>query len=467
MKNALICLLLLFSHVSGTACTIVSGTDRQGQTWAMNNEDFFHTYSTYVNVLPATDSGKLGYLTLTYGSPDSGVQGGVNEAGVFFDINALPPQTYKLSRGKKPFPHGSMLVYLLERCKSVPEFLALWDTYYLPDMGDVQIHLADKQGNLAVVAPDTIVRSTRPLTTTNFNVCDAGPGKQGCWRYPLAQQALADGGISQSNLVKIAAATSWREFTTTVYTNLHNLATGDMWFYLAEEYATPWKTNIHTLLQQGRRSMLLTSQFPGNASVRLASVLKKHRRAGPVERFLQGGAYSPAQQESLLRLAFLDAFYVEKDFATAGVVFPLWERVLAVNPKLDVTEVQFTKAEVLASQGNSAEAIRVLRAVGKPSWKTDALLANLLGNEQATAVIELPGHVNARAVAVEIKGNYNFLRFLQKTPTGWRMSLKTDRKELKYCFYVDGQRVVDPARPTVARQETVKGDLATFNLWRL
>jgi hypothetical protein len=467
MKVKLLCLFLFLMRLPAVACTIVSGTDRQGQTWAMNNEDFFHTYSTYVNVFPATSNNTLGYITLTYGSPESGIQGGVNTAGVFFDINALPPQTYKLSKGKKPFAQGAMLVYLLERCRTVPQFLALWDMYYLPDMGDVQIHLADAQGNLAVIAPDTIVRATKQLTSTNFNVCEAGPGKQSCWRYPIAQKVLAESGISHQNFVKIAQETSWREFTTTVYTNIHNLATGDMWFYLAEEYTRPWQTNINTLLKEGKRSLLLASQFPQNASRKLATQLEAEPSPGGIERFLQAGAYSTKEQESLLRLAFLNAFYIDKDFTKAGVLFPLWEQRMVYNPKLDGTEVQFTKAEVLATQGKYPEAIRVLRAVQKPSWKTDALLANLLDNEAANAVIELAGYAEAKAVVIEFKGNYNFYRFLHKTPQGWRLRLKSDRPEVKYCFYVDGQRVVNAAQPMVQHQETVKGDFAAFNVWKL
>jgi hypothetical protein len=461
----LVGLLLLQLRVS--ACTIVSGTDRKGQTWAMNNEDFFHTYSNYVNVHPATGKGTLGYITLTYGSPEGGIQGGANAAGVFFDINALPPQVNKLRKGRKPFQQGSMLVYLLQRCTSVTQFLALWDTYYMPDMGDVQIHVADKHGNLAVIAPDTIVRATRQLVSTNFNVCDTGPGKQSCWRYPIAKKVLATAGVSQQSLVQIADATSEREFTTSVYTSIYNLSTGDIWFYLAEEYQAPWHTTLATLLQQGSRSILLASKFPHNASQRLAKVLKSQRTPAAVQHFLQAGQFSESQKESLLRLAFLHDFYIEKDFAKASVLFPLWERYMHVNKRLDSTEVQFTKAEVLAVQGNAQAAIHVLQAVKKPSWKTTALLANLLDTEAANAVIELPGYPEASAVAVEIKGEYCFFRFLQKTPTGWQLRLKSNRKELAYCFYVNGKRVVNAAQPIIAHQETAKGDFASFNTLKL
>jgi len=466
MRTQLLFLFLLLWRLSTVACTIVSGTDRHGQTWAMNNEDFFHTASNYVNVFPATGQ-NLGYITFTYGSPESGIQGGANEAGVFFDINALPPQKQKLQRGRQPFPHGSMLVYLLQRCRSVPQFLALWDTYYMPDMGDVQLHIADRQGNLAVIAPDTIVRATQQLTSTNFNVCEVSPAQKACWRYPIAQRLLATQGVSQQSLVQIAQETSWREFTTTVYTNIHNLATGDIWFYLAEDYRTPWHTNIRTLLQQGKKSILLSSQFPQNASSTLTKLLHNQPNANVVEQFLRTSQLSDPEKESALRLTFLNCFYVEKEFAQASVLFPIWERYMAVNPKLDSTEVQFTKAEVLATQGRSQAAIQILKAVKKPSWKTTALLRNLQEQEADNVHLTLTGFPQAKAVVVEFEGEYTFFRFLQKKPQGWILQMKTDRPELKYCFYVDGKRVLSPQYPVLPHQETVKGDFASFNVLKL
>jgi len=467
MKNTLFLLLLSLLRLEVIACTIVSGTDRKGQTWAMNNEDFFHTASNYVNIYPAVGEHTLGYITLTYGSPQSGLQGGVNEAGLFVDINALPPQHYTLRRGRKPFPHGSMLVYLLQHCRSVPQFLALWDTYYMPDMGDIQLHIADRHGNLAVIAPDTIVRATQQLTSTNFNVCDTSSAKRSCWRYPIAQRIVAEQGISQQSLVQIVKETSWREFTTTVYSNVHNLTTGDIWFYLAEDYQSPWHTTIQTLLQQGRQSFLLATKFPHNASRRLAKALQVKPSADVVEQFLRTGQFSDPEKESVLRLTFLNDFYMDKRFAQASILFPVWEKYMAVNPKLDSTEVQFTKAEVLATQGKYQQAIRVLRAVRKPSWKTESLLRNLTDQEPAAVVLALAGFTQAQAVAVEFKGEYNFFRFAQKTPQGWTLRLQTNRTELKYCFYVDGKRVLNPSQPVLQQQETVKGDFAAFNTLKL
>ncbi|RZL06402.1 MAG: hypothetical protein EOO62_18980 [Hymenobacter sp.] len=75
MNSPGLLLLLLLLVTRSQACTIVSGTDSQGQTWAINNEGFFHSYSNYVNVYPATGKHTLGYITLTFGSPDGVRQG--------------------------------------------------------------------------------------------------------------------------------------------------------------------------------------------------------------------------------------------------------------------------------------------------------------------------------------------------------------------------------------------------------
>ncbi|UOQ69305.1 hypothetical protein [Hymenobacter volaticus] len=154
-------------------------------------------------------------------------------------------------------------------------------------------------------------------------MCATGAQKQSCWRYPLAQALLAKDGVSHANFVQIAAATSQREFTTSVYTNIHNLATGEIWFYLAEEYQTPWHTSVPALLKQGPRHILLASQFPHNASRRLAQVMQTTGSAAAVHRFLEEeDSFSASEKESQLRLAFLDNFYIEKDFANARVLFP-------------------------------------------------------------------------------------------------------------------------------------------------
>lgn len=57
--------------------------------WAGNNEDFTFDFETYLNVLPPARR-KFGAMFFTYGGPKNFPQGGMNEKGLFFDLNAIP-----------------------------------------------------------------------------------------------------------------------------------------------------------------------------------------------------------------------------------------------------------------------------------------------------------------------------------------------------------------------------------------
>lgn len=465
-----IILLILFVNglnLEDKACTIVSGIDKFGNTWVMNNEDFPHTYTNYLNVFPLTKN-TLGYITLTYGSPTGNIQGGANEAGLFYDYNDISTYEYKLSQGKKQFD-GDMGLYLLQHCKSVPEFLKLWETYYNQGMNSSQMHVADKFGNLAVITPDTIIISKGHLTSTNFKLCGSDNGIGKCWRFPIAEKQIADNGVSQKTLLSIAKSTARGEFTTTVYTNIHNLSTGQILFYLAEDYEHAWDTNIFQLLKGGEQHILLATKFPKNAGLKLKTLIDKGSKTDKIQEFLKKGNFSVAQKEKILRLNFLNYLYMEKDFNKAGLLFPIWEKYISSNKKLDTVEVKIAKALVFTSLGKSKEAIAVLDEIKIPSGRKDELLNSLLNNDnkENNAVFKLEGYQNAKVVLLEINGDYSFFRLLINTPEGWVLKMKTSKNELQYCFYVDGKRIVNSSQPIVNKQETERGDFADFNILKL
>jgi hypothetical protein len=87
-------------------CAIISGRTKNDVVWAGNNEDYVFFFDTYLNVLPR-EEGLRGAVSFTYGSPDSFIQGGFNEDGLFFDFNALPeiPASNRRDWGnRKKFP---------------------------------------------------------------------------------------------------------------------------------------------------------------------------------------------------------------------------------------------------------------------------------------------------------------------------------------------------------------------------
>ncbi len=466
-KITFLILLLAGVNLVSNACTIVSGVDKSGNTWAMNNEDFPHTYTNYLNVFPTTKT-TLGYITFTYGVPNGNIQGGANEAGLFFDYNGLKTSDYKLKKGKKPF-EGDMGLYLLQHCKSVPEFLKVWETYYDEEMQSSQMHLADKFGNLAVITPDTIIISNKHLTSTNFNLCGDEKGKSACYRYPIAEKQIADNGVSFKTFLTIAKATAPNGFTNTLYTNIHNLSTGDITLYFAVDYEQPWKTNIHKLIKGGEQHILLASKFPKNHGLQLMRFIDKGNNADNVNDFLIRSKFSTAEKERMLRQNFINYFYLENDFAKARIAFTNWSKYAYSNEKNDTVAVEIQNALSLSSLGNFDDAIACLNKISGSSKKKDILLNELQGidNTENNVIFKLEGFESAKVVLMEINGDYGFFHVLTKTSDEWLLKMNTSETSVTYCFYVDGKRVLNSTQPIIKNQETWKGDYADFNILKL
>ncbi|MBS2021364.1 MAG: hypothetical protein JST92_03070, partial [Deltaproteobacteria bacterium] len=70
-------------------CTILSGQDPNGVVWVGNNEDWSFDFETRMNVIVGAP-GELSGVAFVYDFPEAEIQGGLNEAGLFFDFNSLP-----------------------------------------------------------------------------------------------------------------------------------------------------------------------------------------------------------------------------------------------------------------------------------------------------------------------------------------------------------------------------------------
>ena len=87
----------------------------------------FFTFSTYLNTVSRTDS-TYGYIFFSY--INDFPQGGVNEAGLFYDGNAINPgkTIYKDYDKKKDFPGGftAIMHHIMRKCDNVNEVLDLF-----------------------------------------------------------------------------------------------------------------------------------------------------------------------------------------------------------------------------------------------------------------------------------------------------------------------------------------------------
>lgn len=270
MRRVFRCLTGLFFLLSGScffttpsvnACTVVSAVAADGQVWNANNEDGPFGVANFINVFPKSGDANYGFYTLSYFSPELGsgrsIQGGTNEAGLTFDFNAIDLVEDFDLKGKKAFPGGddAVLPFILGNMSSVQEVMDFFSTYWF-EIGfrTAQMHVADREGRFAIISASgmKLVEKGEPLVSTNFDVCGNEDGSS-CWRYPLATSKLSSSSINLMTMISICLETAQKNGAT-MYSNVQNLTTGDIWFFSKHDPNTIVQTNISEMLQKGKKS---------------------------------------------------------------------------------------------------------------------------------------------------------------------------------------------------------------------
>ena len=258
---ALLLICWSFFQVRIYACTIVSGVACNGHVWNANNEDGPFGVANFLNVFPKQDNTKYGYFTLSYISPVFGtggqIQGGMNEAGLTFDFAAIEPMNKSELENKKLFPFGdeAILAHLLANMSSTKEIVNFFETYWFEKgFRSAQMHVADKNGVFAIISPSgtEIIDNGEPLVTTNFDICGKEDNST-CWRYPIAKSLLSQQGVNLSTMMTLCKNTA-QKTGGTMYSNIQNLTTGDIWFFSKHDTGIIVNTNIKDLLSIGERS---------------------------------------------------------------------------------------------------------------------------------------------------------------------------------------------------------------------
>lgn len=315
------------------SCTIVSAISSNGHVWNANNEDGPYGIANFINVFPKTDEGTYGYYTLSYFSPALGhggsIQGGMNEAGLAFDFNAIDRVMDFDSESRRTFPRGddAILPHILATMSSVEEVVEFFSTYWFEDgFMSAQMHVADKEGNFAIISASGIklAESGEPLVSTNFDICGGEDGSY-CWRYPIANSILAKKDINLETMKSICVETAQKDGST-MYSNIQNLTTGDIWFFSKHDPNTEVNTNISDMLSKGRKSYTFSDlksliedrpdyQWHKPNRIQLPDSLTKNH-AGIYHNSLTGNVIVDAHEQGL-ELHFMDGtseiFYAHKE----------------------------------------------------------------------------------------------------------------------------------------------------------
>jgi len=152
-----------------------------------NNEDYYFDFEPYIQIEPRSD-GEM--ARLWYGW-DNRAQGGVNEAGLFYDVAVTPHQGQIKGRYKLESNLGDEM---LSKCKNIEEALQFVESLDLL-LPDAHIMFGDASGNAVVV--EWIGHEKRiihieddKLVMTNFLLAKPEIGGYPCWRYNTIEKGL-------------------------------------------------------------------------------------------------------------------------------------------------------------------------------------------------------------------------------------------------------------------------------------
>lgn len=323
---SILIITLLFSINKTEACTIFSAKDKKGQVWTGNNEDYFFTFKNLINIVPSTND-SYGYVYFTYNDPQAGMQGGVNEAGLFFDFNWVPYTKNSINENKDYYPGGhlKMFEYIMEHLTSVQEVMDLYKKYKIPGVESSQLHLADKYGNLGIIVADSMwITKDKYLASTNYNLCHADDPKDPCFRMPIAQRMLKNNEPSVELFTQICDSTHqfYSSGVGTIYSNIHNLSTGEIWFYFGQDYKNAHKTSVQELLNKGKTSIFICDLFSDNILVKAYREAGKKAPTKAIE--LMESITDSTKRLTSMRLLVTGLIDMEADFDS----YPIFEHFL-------------------------------------------------------------------------------------------------------------------------------------------
>lgn len=264
MKKTIISITALFFFTSAFGCFIMFLTD--GKHILVANHEDWYAKDAEVTFIPAS-KGKYGMLYFDFAS-EKYAQGGMNTEGLFFDGTKTPNASYPDNDSKKDC-NCYIWTKILAECKTVDEAIAYVEKYKVPEIEDVHVMFADKKGNSAVVGVyegklQIHRRSGNYQLLTNFNLSNPSyGGEQKCMRYAAADSMLhIDSSATINNVQKIMAHTNQEDLT--VYSNIYNLATGDVFIYslyTRNNFTSKVKLNLKEELKKGKHSIMIKKLF--------------------------------------------------------------------------------------------------------------------------------------------------------------------------------------------------------------
>jgi hypothetical protein len=279
------------SNISN-ACTIF--TVSHGDVVLFGNNEDYTNPKTHYWVIPS-EEGKFGGVY--FGFDDFIPQGGVNEKGLSYDINALPRAPLNL-HPELPKPDDWIVRVIMKKCSTVKEAIQMAKRYNWGDSLKWQIHLADAGGDAVVISAGSdgeLAFSRKPtgngyLVSTNFNLANRKNAySYPCRRYNTAVRMLdtidsskkltVDYCRSILDAVHVEGASS-----NTLYSNVIDLKNGMIHLYHWHQWDEVVTLDIAEQLAKGSRRGRISDLFSSETIEKASDEHQRYQKKKQVEK---------------------------------------------------------------------------------------------------------------------------------------------------------------------------------------
>jgi predicted choloylglycine hydrolase len=265
----LLAFILLITLTGGTAlraCTVVIAW-KGDKVWVGNNEDWFDPRGKYWYE-PAGKNDRFGAVFFGFKNEGKYAQGGMNEAGLFFDGLYIDKVklTKETRKGKKAAP-THVFKKMLHSAKTVEEALEYLDQFFIPFIKSAQMVIADQTGDYAVINVNGVTRRKLPkeqfVVISNFPAQDMEPGHAipGYTESCSLLEAVENPGLKE--ITRTLELSHQSGEVKSIYSNVFNLTDTVIYNYYLYDYRESFVIDLNDTENLPLKPVLFSSQFPG------------------------------------------------------------------------------------------------------------------------------------------------------------------------------------------------------------
>ncbi len=247
-------------------CTVVT-IAKDNVVLAGNNEDYTEP-RTKIWFVPASKEahGRV-YVGFDHALMHSRFQGGMNDQGLFMDMNAVNPTGWRSSPGKPSF-HGDIVEQILSRYSTVDEVVEFFQKHDVPDLNTIRIPAADAEGNSVIIEwgkgqlqflfKEGCYQISTNFVQSNFD----NPEEYPCQRYKIADRILRNAKTASVDVIRsVLSATHFEYSAQTLYSNICDLKKNRIHLYFFHNFEEEVVFDLENELRKGEAAYPIQSLF--------------------------------------------------------------------------------------------------------------------------------------------------------------------------------------------------------------